>query len=118
MTEKVLIVDDEEDILLALKTFYEAHSVDVTTVSSGRECLKVLEQGFTGVVLIDIMMPKMNGWKTLEEIVRRQLIDNVKVKMITGKGSKDHSKIMELAPYIDDYIGKPFSNETLLSAVE
>ena len=118
MTKKILIVDDEEDILLALKTFYKENNIEVITANSGRECLKILEQGFKGIVMIDIMMPKMNGWTTLEEIVRRNLIDNVKVKMITGKGSKDHTKIMELAPYIDDYIGKPFSNETLLAAVE
>ena len=118
MNEKILIVDDEEDILTALRTFYEGHKIDVTTVTNGKDCIKAIERGFKGVVLIDIMMPKMDGWDTIKELVKRDLVNNVKIKIITGKGTKDHSKIAELASYVDDYIGKPFTNETLLAVVQ
>ena len=118
MSEKILIVDDEEDILTALRTFYEEHNVEVTTVTNGKDCIKAIERGFRGIVLIDIMMPKMDGWDTIKELVKRDLIDHVKIKIITGKGSSDHSKIAELASYVDDYIGKPFNNETLRAIIQ
>ena len=118
MKKQLLIVDDEEDILTALLHFYEEYNVDVTSVNSGRDCIKKIEQGFSGIVLIDIMMPKMDGWQTINELVKRGLTDKLKIKIITGKGTRDHSKIARFAPYIDDYIGKPFSKETLLSIID
>jgi len=118
MKKQLLVVDDEEDILTALKSFYEQYDVDVTAVTNGRECIKKIEQGFSGIVLIDIMMPQMDGWQTINELVKRGLTDKLKIKIITGKGTRDHSKIRSLAPYIDDYIGKPFTHEMLLSIIE
>ncbi len=117
MNQKIMIVDDEEDILTALKTFFEQHQFEVTTVSKGKDCLKRLEQGFKGIVFIDIMMPKMDGWETINQIVKRGLEKNVNIKIITGKGSRDHDKIALLAPYISDYISKPFDEQILLSSV-
>ena len=113
-----MIVDDEEDILLALKTFFEEHNFDVITYTKGRDCIKEIERGFNGVVFIDIMMPGMDGWDTIKELVNRDLIDRVSVKVITGKGTKDHNKIALLAPYITDYISKPIDVDALLSIVE
>ena len=118
MIDKILIVDDEKDILLALKTFYEQHNIEVITVTNGKDCIKVIEHGYEGIVLIDIMMPKMDGWDTIREIVNRQLIDQVKIKIMTGKGTKDHTKIADLASYVQDYIGKPFNEETLLAIIQ
>jgi len=118
MKKQLLVVDDEEDILTSLNAFYKQNDVDIKTVTNGKDCIKFIEQGFKGIVLIDIMMPKMDGWQTVKELVARGLNNQVKIKIITGKGTKDHSKIAELAPYIDDYIGKPFTHETLLKIIE
>ena len=118
MIDRILIVDDEEDILIALKTFYEQHNIEVIAVNNGKDCIKAIEHGYTGIVLIDIMMPKMDGWDTIREIVNRRLIDQVKIKIITGKGTKDHSKIAELASYVEDYIGKPFTEDILLALIQ
>jgi DNA-binding response OmpR family regulator len=118
MRKKLLVVDDEEDILTALKSFYKQYDVDVTLVTNGKDCIKKIEQGFSGIVLIDIMMPQMDGWQTINELVKRGLTNKLKIKIITGKGTRDHSKIASLAPYIDDYIGKPFTHEMLLSIIE
>jgi CheY-like chemotaxis protein len=118
MRKQLLVVDDEEDILTALKKFYEQYELDITTVTNGRDCIKRIEQGFSGIVLIDIMMPRMDGWQTINELVKRGLTDKIKIKIITGKGTRDHTKIAKFAPYIDDYIGKPFSHATLLSIIE
>ena len=118
MNKKIMIVDDERDILIALKTFFEEHDFDVITFSKGRDCINEIQRGFRGIVFIDIMMPGMDGWDTIKEIVKRDLIDNVSIKVITGKGTRDHNKIALLAPYISDYISKPIDTNSLLSLVE
>lgn len=118
MNQQIMIVDDEQDILTALKTFYEQYEIEVITANSGKECLKNLEHGFRGILLIDIMMPGMDGWDTIKEIVRRGYESDVLIKIITGRGSKDHKKIATLAPYISDYISKPFDADLLLSFIE
>ena len=118
MSQEILIVDDEEDILTALKTFYERYDIHVTTVNNGRDCIKHLERGFRGILLIDIMMPGMDGWATIKEIVNRGLASQVSIKIITGKGTRDHKRISRLAPYISDYISKPFDDVILRSIVE
>jgi len=116
--QQIMVVDDEEDILVALQVFYEQYNVEVITVSSGKDCLKKLEQGFKGVVLIDLMMPKMTGWDTIQEIINRGLDKDITISIITGRGTKEHHNIIEYAPYIKDYISKPFDEKTLLSLLE
>lgn len=118
MSQEILIVDDEKDILTALKTFYERYEIHVTTATNGRDCIKYLERGFKGILLIDIMMPDMDGWTTIKEIVNRGLASQVSIKIITGKGTNDHKRIASLAPYISDYISKPFDEIILRSLVE
>lgn len=61
MKEKIMIVDDEPDVLDSLKMVLEAQDYDVTTASNGAECLEKLEKGFKGVILLDLMMPVMDG---------------------------------------------------------
>ncbi|MBS3748294.1 MAG: response regulator [Candidatus Thermoplasmatota archaeon] len=113
MTKKIMVVDDEKDILLALETFFKSYDVDLITVNSGKACIKEVERGFKGTILVDLMMPKMTGWDTIEAIVERGLNKGLIIDVITGKGSRDKDKLMKLAPYINDYISKPFDQKTL-----
>jgi DNA-binding response OmpR family regulator len=117
MERRIMIVDDEPDILTALRVIFENQNFDVTTVESGKECLEELEKGFTGVILMDIMMPEMDGWDTIQEIVDRGLSDKVAIEIITGKGTKDHDKLLGLESYIHDYIAKPVEMESLLFSI-
>jgi len=117
MLNKLLIVDDELDILKSLKIIFEQFNYDVITVDSGEKCLKELEKGFKGVVLIDIMMPGLDGWDTIKEILKRGLMDNIAIDIITGKGTKDHDKMIGLELYIYDYLSKPVEIEELIESV-
>lgn len=108
-----MVVDDEEDILFALETFFDAYDVDLITVTNGKDCIKEVERGFKGTILIDIMMPNMTGWDTIEELVERGLDKDLVIDVITGKGTRDKQKLMKLAPYVNDYITKPFDQKTL-----
>ena len=118
MEKRVMLVDDEADVLSSLKTVFERHKYDVITVTNGVECLKEIEKGFKGIILIDLMMPEMDGWETIQEIVNRGLSKNVAIAIITGKGTKDFQKMSLLGSYIFDYLAKPLDITQLISSVE
>lgn len=118
MNNRIMIVDDEPDILFSLKTIFEKRNYDVVTVSNGIECLKEIEKGFKGIVLMDLMMPIMDGWDAISEIVKKGYIDNVAIAIITGKGTKDFQKISILGSYVIDYLAKPLDVNRLISSVE
>jgi len=118
MEKRIMIVDDEPDILISLKIVLEKENYDVITVSNGIECLKEIEKGFKGLILMDLMMPKMDGWETIQEIVNRGLLKNVAISIITGKGTKDFQKLSSLGPYIVDYLPKPLDIKQLISSIE
>lgn len=118
MEKRVMIVDDETDVLISLKTVFERNNYDVITVTNGVECIKEIEKGFKGIVLMDLMMPEMDGWETIQEIVNLGLSKNVSMAIITGKGTKDFQKMSSLGSYIFDYMAKPLDITRLLSSVE
>ena len=117
MNKKIMVVDDEPDILVSLRVIFERQSYEVITVESGAECLEELEKGFKGVILMDIMMPEMDGWDTIKEIVNRGLMKDITIEIITGKGTRDHQKMSGLESYIYDYLTKPLNMEELISSV-
>ena len=118
MDKKIMVVDDEPDILTSLKTVLERQSYEVVTVDSGAACIKEIENGFKGVILMDIMMPEMDGWDTIREIIDRGLMDGIAIEIITGKGSRDRQKMNGLESYIKDYLTKPFNLEKLISSIK
>ncbi|MDH7507252.1 MAG: response regulator [Candidatus Thermoplasmatota archaeon] len=118
MDKKIMIVDDEQDVLFSLKTIFEHQHFVVVTAKNGKECLKELENGFKGILLIDLMMPGMDGWTTIYEIIRKGYDKNVLISIITGKGTRDYQKMSLLGSYIFDYLVKPFDIDQLIASVE
>ena len=117
MEKKIMVVDDDPDILISIRKIFEKEGFEVFTVDSGIDCIKEIERGFKGVVLMDIMMPFMDGWDTIEEIKRKGLADNVVINIFTARGTQDHSKMRGLEAYIYDYIAKPYDVKELIQNV-
>ena len=113
-----MVVDDDPDILIAIRKIFEIEGFEVFTVDSGMDCIKELERGFKGIILMDIMMPFMDGWDTIEEILKRGLNKNVVISIITANGSPDNEKMKGLQSLIFDYIIKPFDIDQLISNVK
>lgn len=118
MKKKIMIVDDEEDILDSLRILLEKQNYEVITVNNGIDCLDIIEDGFKGIILMDLMMPEKNGWEVIKEIVERGLADDIGIEIITGKGTKDYEKMQLLGSYIFDYHTKPIDVNKLISSVE
>ena len=101
---RVLLVDDEKDFVEMLGLRLEEAGENVTPAHSGQECLQVLEKKEIDVVILDILMPGMDGIATLKEIKRRFPL--VEVIMLTGHGTTESAvKGLKLGAY--DYLLKP-----------
>jgi len=117
MDKRIMVVDDDPDILISIRRIFEEEGYEVFTVDSGEDCIKELERGFKGVVLMDIMMPFMDGWDTIEEIKRKGLEENIIINIFTAKGTQEREKMNGLESYIHDYIAKPYDVKQLISNI-
>ncbi len=112
-----MVVDDDPYILITLRELFENYGYEVYTVPTGKDCIDELKHGFKGVILMDIMMPIMNGWDTIRQIVKENLTKGVVISMLTAKDLPDPD-IKELKKHIKDYITKPFDPDELISIVK
>jgi len=116
MDSRIMIVDDEEMIREAAEMLFQAEGIALITASSGKECLDYLESGFRGVILMDIMMPEMDGWDTIRQIVEKGLYEGNVIVMLTAMDAPDE-KMEGLQEYVTDYITKPFYIQSLLDSI-
>ena len=117
MTKKVMIVDDDPAILIAVRMVLESGGFEVFAVNSGKDCIEEMKNGFKGVILMDIMMPFMDGWDTIEQIVKGGFIKGSIVVILTAKNIPE-IKRQDMEKYVVDYISKPFKPDELVSSVE
>jgi len=114
MKKKILVVDDEDDILHFLELVLKEKGYDVVTASSGHEALTTAQIEKPNLVLLDIMMPQMDGFTVCAELRRRG--NQVPVLMLTAKGQV-RDRVRGLDEGADDYLTKPFSTDELLARV-
>lgn len=114
MVEKILIIDDDKDLLKLLKFNLANRGYKVHTAHEGQEGVRQFEEWQPDLVILDIMMPKMDGWEVCR-LIRRQ--SNVPIIMLTAK-DKDEEVIYGLDKGADEYITKPFNVEVLVARME
>jgi len=111
---RLLVVDDEIRILNFLRSNLRALGYEVVTASNGREALEQFHASHPDIILLDIVMPEMNGFDTLKEI---RGFSKVPVIFLSAKGN-ERDRITGLDMGADDYISKPFSPDELVSRIE
>ena len=102
---KILVVDDDKEIVGAIKKRLEMEDYEIITAYDGLEAMDILMEQEVQLLIIDVMMPKMDGMQAMIKIRERS---NVPVILLTAKGS-DMDKILGLEYGADDYITKPFN---------
>ena len=112
-----MIVDDEPDIRATVGTVLELFEFEVYQAESGQKCIEELENGFRGVILMDIMMPEMDGWTTIREIEAKGLMEGNIVFMLTAKEIPDED-LAALTETVLNYVRKPFKADYLVSIVD
>jgi DNA-binding response OmpR family regulator len=111
---RVLVIEDEPDIARGLRDALEFERFEVVTVGHGREGIKILRERGADLVILDLMLPDVNGFSVAEEIRRSHPV--VPIIMLTAR-SQEVDKIRGLEAGADDYVTKPFSIGELIARI-
>lgn len=117
LVKRVMIVDDNRDILLTASRILKRAGFETLSVESGAECIKIVRDGFKGIIFMDIMMPMMNGWQTIRALADEGLMGRIIISMFTAMDDPGPESD-ELKEHVMDYIKKPFLPEDLISTAE
>jgi len=113
---RILIVDDEPNIVLALELLMKKEGYEVHTVADGERAVQAAKELRPDVILLDIMMPKMDGYEVCQSIRSDALLKDVSIIMLTAKG-REVEREKGLALGADHYITKPFSTRQVVMKV-
>lgn len=108
---KLLVVDDEEKIREVIKTYAEFEGYEVFEAADGMEAIEKCKQEKFDVIVMDIMMPRLDGFSSYKEIKK---IDDIPVLMLSARG-EEYDKLFGFEIGIDDYVVKPFSPKELMA---
>ena len=121
---KILVVDDDPDILEAIRAVLEANSHQVITANDGEEGLNKLKEDKPDVMILDLLMPKMDGFAVLKELQdpRRSKYSNIPILILTSIKEDASRRRYELETglelNVDDYVEKPIAPYTLVERVD
>jgi DNA-binding response OmpR family regulator len=116
MAYSILVAEDEPNIILSLQFIMNKAGFDVRIAEDGDQALKELKNNPPNVVLLDIMLPKRDGFSVCEAIKNNPVWSDIKVIMLTAK-SREQDKQRALGLGADDYITKPFSTQGLVDRI-
>lgn len=111
---RILICDDEKDIVAALKIYLQAEGYETLEAYNGEEALEIVKNNDVHLILMDIMMPKMDG---IEAMAKLREKCNIPILLLTAK-SEETDKVLGLNVGADDYITKPFNPVEVLARVK
>lgn len=117
MTKKILIVDDEPNIVISLEFLMKREGFEVSVANDGEAALEKVAAVVPDLVLLDIMMPKKNGYEVCQHIRANPDWQNMKIIMLTAKG-RDTEMAKGLAMGADAYLTKPFATKELVVQVK
>ena len=112
----ILIVDDDSNVRELLRVNCAAQGLNVLTAGDGAEALRMVEQHIPELVILDVMMPEMDGWEVCKQI-RDKYQDSIKVVMLTAKDTARDKIIGKNILKADEYLTKPFDIDELLATV-
>ncbi|MCP3927152.1 MAG: response regulator transcription factor [Desulfobacterales bacterium] len=116
-TKKILIVEDEPSIVLPLKFLMEQHGFTALVAETGEVAVDILKETVPDLILLDIMLPVLNGFEVCQIIRNNSDLDNTKVIFLTAMG-RDVDIAKGLALGANDYVTKPFSNSEIVEKVK
>jgi len=116
-TQKILLVDDEPDILEMIGFNLEREGFEVYTAPNGRKALELARTHLPDLILLDVMMPEMDGMETCRELRDDARLKNAIIAFLTAR-NEDYSQIAGFDAGADDYISKPIKPRVLVSRVK
>jgi two-component system, OmpR family, alkaline phosphatase synthesis response regulator PhoP len=117
MTNKILIADDEQNIVISLEFLMKREGFQVSVANDGEEALARIRSDPPDLVLLDVMMPRKNGFEVCQAVKSDPALQSIKILMLTAKG-RDTEVAKGLAMGADAYMTKPFSTRELVEKVK
>ena len=114
MQNKILIVDDDENICELLNLYLKKDGFDTSTAYNGRQAVELAEKYNPDLILLDIMLPELDGWQVCREIRKKS---EVPIILLTAKG-ETFDKILGLELGADDYVTKPFDTKEVVARIK
>ncbi len=115
--KKILIVDDSKTVRMMLRPVLESEGFDVSEVENGYDCLQYLKNNIADIIIMDLMMPKMNGFEALKIIRETDNISDIPIIMLTTKSELENElKSFDLG--VDEFLPKPIMPDKLLARVK
>lgn len=110
---KILVVDDEEKIRNVIREYAEFEGYEIKEANDGMEAVNICKSEDFDIIIMDIMMPKLDGFSAIKEIKK---IKNIPVLMLSARG-EEYDKLFGFEIGIDDYVVKPFSPKELMARI-
>ncbi|AKH21028.1 response regulator transcription factor [Sedimenticola thiotaurini] len=117
MSQHILIVDDEKNIAISVDYLLRREGYAVSVAHDGEEGLRLIREERPDLVLLDIMMPRLDGFQVCEAVRQDPALAGIRIVMLTAKG-RDAEREKGLALGADAYITKPFSTRELVSQIK
>jgi two-component system, OmpR family, alkaline phosphatase synthesis response regulator PhoP len=117
MRKRILIADDEPNIVISLEFLMKREGFDVVVAPDGDAALSEMEAELPDLLLLDVMLPKKDGFEVCQQIRANPAWQSVKIIMLTAKG-RDTQIAKGLALGADSYMTKPFSTRDLMSQIK
>ncbi|HET6268210.1 MAG TPA: response regulator [Acidobacteriota bacterium] len=117
MSKKILIVDDEEDITKLVRLILEDEGYEVHAAPNGTEALGLLREELYDLVLLDLLMPGMNGWEVLKQLRISAKANQTPVILLTGRTTNPEDLQRDMLQY-SAYITKPFHPDDLVKRIK
>lgn len=117
MNSKILVVDDEANITELMRFNLSKEGYQVSTAATGQQCLELAEKQLPDLIILDLMLPGMDGLEVCRNLRKNTLTENIPIIMLTARG-EEVDKVLGLEMGADDYMTKPFSPRELLARVK
>ena len=117
-TKLILCIEDEQEMIDLIRLILSRRGFDVRGANDGEEGLKVIRKEHPDLILLDLMMPDMDGWEVYQQMKADEATKNIPVIVVTAR-AQSIDKVLGLhIAKVDDYIAKPFSPQELLNSVD
>ncbi len=115
---RVLCIEDEPDMIELLQLLLQRQGLEVTGARGGKEGLAMVEQSPPDLILLDIMMPEMDGWEVYNRLKQNPKSRHIPVIVVTARAQASEKVTALREAGVDDYITKPFGPTQLLESIE
>ncbi len=117
-TKMILCIEDEPEMIDLIRLILSRRGFEIRGANGGKEGLKIIRNEHPDLVLLDLMMPEMDGWEVYQQMKADEATKNIPVIVVTAK-AQSIDKVLGLhIAKVDDYIAKPFSPQELLTSVD